>query len=264
MGFLWPFGRHMRWQKQLDAYVDGELSAGAAHRFDAHLRECARCGPEVAARRELKRMAAALPELPAPRSFRITPGMLVEAPERAQARGVPVVMRVAQVTAGLAMVAFVGVLVADLSQDGGTNQQRAASDDDAAGSQLGEADAGAGAPAPDGTPFAAESTGSSTVLPELDDDSVSGAGAEPSPSDASAHAEPADRNSITGEQPAESPPQPASGVPGGESDGVASSKGIESEADDGGLDGFVLAEVGLFALAMVAAGTWLVTRRRGS
>ena len=42
MAFSWPFARHAGWQKQLDAYVDGELPADAARRFDAHLAGCER------------------------------------------------------------------------------------------------------------------------------------------------------------------------------------------------------------------------------
>ena len=264
MGFSWPFERHRRWHKQLDAYVDGELRADELAAFEAHLRSCARCEPEVLARRELKQMAATLPQLPAPRSFQVTPGMLVEAPKERAHRGTPVVMRLAQMTAGLAAVAFAGVVAAHITQGDETgSEQRAVSED--AVNPMAESqgdDDGAGAPSgPIGTATVQVQSTSSTELPEVETPAVGGAGVRPSEtpqtnrdsgSESVATVVPGYSNPLS-----ESEPPPAD-------EGVTSSVGPDEDDDDGGVSGFVLAEVGLAALAGVATATWLVARRRAS
>lgn len=263
MGFSWPFRRHTRWQKQLDAYIDGELRADDLRRFEAHLRGCARCEPEVAARRELKRMAVTLPQLPAPRSFRITPGMLVEAPAQGRSRGAPVVMRLAQVTAGLATVAFAAVLVTHLAQGGDTNRQQASGDDDAGSASAPEAVQDSLSPVPVGTVANLEGS-PSTALPEVNESAVSGAGA-PAPSATPVMGLTRDDATKAAAYSAIPEDYSEGGVPPPD-EGVASSVDLESDEgdDDGGLSGFVVAEVAFAGLASVAAVTWLVTRRRQS
>ncbi len=266
MGFSWPFRRHSRWQKQLDAYVDGELRADAVAAFEGHLKACDRCEPEVVARRELKRMAATLPQLPVPRSFRITPGMLVEAPVPAGSRGRAVVMRLAQVTAGLATVAFGGVLAAHVWQgDESSQDQRASAENDVA-PLAGDDDSGPPATDAFGTPeFPLESEGSQgsgTPLPEVETSPVGAAGrgetetpgltrdlAEPQVTTDSGYVAPESNEGETG-QPVDV--------------GTTSSVGPEEAGENGGLSGFVAAEIALAGVACVAATTWLVTRRRGS
>ena len=66
---------HNRWSGQLHAYVDGELHADATERFKEHLAECAACAYAVADARNLKQLLHALPEIPAPRSFKLTAAM---------------------------------------------------------------------------------------------------------------------------------------------------------------------------------------------
>ncbi|MGH7837178.1 MAG: anti-sigma factor family protein, partial [Candidatus Binataceae bacterium] len=42
------------WRDELDAFVDGELSAETRREFDAHLRACTSCAGDIANRVQLK------------------------------------------------------------------------------------------------------------------------------------------------------------------------------------------------------------------
>jgi hypothetical protein len=82
-------------------------------------------------------------------------------------------------------------------------------------------------------------------------------------------ATPTSRNAIdSGGTPAtgysESLDRPAEGQAPPADDGVESSIGPDEADEDAGLSGFLVAEIGLAALAGVATATWLVTRRRAS
>lgn len=68
------WNRHPR--GELSAYVDGELSAGSATKIDAHLGTCAECSATVTQLRALRGALATLPEIPAPRSFALTPAQV--------------------------------------------------------------------------------------------------------------------------------------------------------------------------------------------
>jgi len=50
---------HESWIAQLDAYLDGELAAGAMRELDRHLRECSECAAESLRRLQWKRMVRA-------------------------------------------------------------------------------------------------------------------------------------------------------------------------------------------------------------
>jgi anti-sigma factor RsiW len=50
---------HESWIAQLDAYLDGELAAGAMRELDGHLRECPACAAESLRRLQWKRMVHA-------------------------------------------------------------------------------------------------------------------------------------------------------------------------------------------------------------
>lgn len=110
------FRPHARLRSQVDAYLDGELAASEAPRFESHLAGCAACSAAVARGRELKVLLASAPAVQAPRSFRLTPEMLGE-PARAPSPARPrqFAVRFAQASAGLAAAALVAVAVVDLT-----------------------------------------------------------------------------------------------------------------------------------------------------
>ena len=119
---LFPFLHpHSRWSGRLHAFVDGELHPDAAGRFEGHAAECADCAFAIADARNLKQALRALPELEAPRSFRLTPAMITPRREPAKLVAVPAprkwtpAIRFAQVTAALAVLGLVAAGTADLT-----------------------------------------------------------------------------------------------------------------------------------------------------
>lgn len=157
--FLRP---HSRWREQVDAYLDEELPGAARARFGGHLAACIDCTAELEARRSLKQLLSAVPEMPAPRSFRLTPAMAA-APAKAPAAP-RLALRAAQFGAAAASIALVTVLFIDVGGSGGSG-----GDTTAASLAADDAGAGAGgvaerstnaqsqplAPSSDGTPAAA-------------------------------------------------------------------------------------------------------------
>ncbi|HXU24731.1 MAG TPA: zf-HC2 domain-containing protein [Tepidiformaceae bacterium] len=128
MSIPWSVRPHGRWRKQLDAYIDGELSPAQSGRFEAHLASCARCAREVEAARLLKAALQAIPQVPAPRSFRLTPQMAADLrPERVVAvRPSRLPLLVAQVATGIAVAAFATVFAFDhLSSNSSSNGSQA-------------------------------------------------------------------------------------------------------------------------------------------
>lgn len=259
MRIPWPLGRHGRWQEELDAYVDGELDPRAVERLELHLAGCNGCRETVADRRQVKQLAAALPEMPAPRSFRITPGMLVETPEPARAgKGATVVMRLGQMTAGVAVLALGAVVVLHV---GSTSDGQQVADMDGEITTLtsgqesaydaGSDDDSAAPPsAPEGT----------QVVPGFSDATVGGA-AQGSP-------EPPG-NSDGREQQYATPEPPQQGDSGRTADDLAEidargeSVGLRAEDDDSST-GFLIAEAALAAVLVIALTAWIMGRRSRS
>jgi anti-sigma factor RsiW len=123
---------HSRYLEMADAFADGELSKREHSRFEGHLATCEACGTAVETARETKRLLAALPEVDAPRSFRLTPAMVGEAAPR---RPLPVpsrvpvlVLRASQATAGLAAAALAVVVSVNLSSSTGNDDDVAPAD----------------------------------------------------------------------------------------------------------------------------------------
>jgi hypothetical protein len=252
MRLPWPSRGHSQWREDIDAYVDGQLDAEASARLEAHLGTCGACQEMVVARREVKRFAATLPEMPAPRTFRITPGMLVHeqrAPE--PRRGGTIVMRLGQATAGVAALAFGAVLVAHLSSGTNDDGGRQAADADAqtmsisneAGSAaaLGATDSGMPSPQP------------TAAMPEFNDATVGGASNPPTelPKAANDDSHQRDAASSGGQPLTASPASP----PGAEVEPARASEDGDSDT------GFLVAEVALGALVIAALGAWVIARR---
>ena len=129
--FLHP---HNRWQRDVDAFADRQLTPSAAERFDRHLGGCAECIFAVEESRRLTQMLRAMPERPAPRSFRLTAAMVagpaMAPPMRAapQPAGRPAYgLRLAQAVGGLALVGLISAGVVDFASNGGSSEERASS-----------------------------------------------------------------------------------------------------------------------------------------
>lgn len=108
------FDRHRKFRNKLSAYIDGELSNDAVRSLDAHLESCDTCRLELDEMRATVDALRSIPEVEAPRSFRLTPAMVAErrpVPSWNPSPGLMNGMRMA--TAGLTM-AFAVVLFADL------------------------------------------------------------------------------------------------------------------------------------------------------
>lgn len=111
---------HSRWYREVDAYVDSELSPRTFAGFEAHLRACRRCASAVDERASLKRAFGAMPALVAPRSFRLSPGVAAgsEARPPAPQPALRLASRLSLVIAGLTIVGFASTLVVDLNRTG--------------------------------------------------------------------------------------------------------------------------------------------------
>ncbi len=171
------FGRpagHRRWKVNVAALADGELPEAEVARFAAHLETCEPCREALAGERALKRMLpSALPGAPAPRSFAITPAMLAAPPKEPVRERTPMLaMRFAQVTAGIAVLGLVSLLVVDMS---GSGQQG-----DGAAAPMAAMDNAADGAAESVGLTAAENTATAGPgsLPPYDGGGVSGQGAE--------------------------------------------------------------------------------------
>jgi len=162
------FHRHRKYAEMVDAFVDAELRDGDARRFTAHLETCARCSDAVAAARQFKAALKAVPEAPAPRSFRITPAMLAGSQGSAvPARtGVPLYMNLARAGAALSVVAFASVVAfgAFDSPPSGDDDSSAASGSSLEYAAPGAATAMSDKSSPEPTPALAPASGGEVVV----------------------------------------------------------------------------------------------------
>jgi hypothetical protein len=125
-------------ESDLSALADGELSPERASAVEAHVLACPRCAGTLAALRETSASLAGLADVPAPRSFALTPEMAAKqtpphraayADGRASPARLAAGMRVA--SAGLAVVLAVFVLIDAGGGDNGSGG------DDSSSSALG-------------------------------------------------------------------------------------------------------------------------------
>lgn len=148
MSPTFPWNRHPR--GELSAYVDGELSASAASRIDAHAAGCNACRAEVAALRETKATLRALTEVAAPRSFALTPEQaqrpaIAPQPYPRSAQPAAFGLRIASAGLAVALAAVVFVDVSDRnSSDSGDDLRNTAAELSSAQGAEDQSIAGAG------------------------------------------------------------------------------------------------------------------------
>lgn len=243
------FGRawgHDRWAGNVAAHVDGELAAGEALRFEAHLEGCSACRAAVTEEQALKRLLSGnLGQVPAPRSFAITAAMLERAgrPARGTAGAGVLAMRLAQGVAAVALIGLVSLVVVDRS----TNQ----SGGDSTTAAPMSAESGAAesrAPEPSPVRDSGSSKAAATVVPPYSAGGVQGQSADsPIPQPTAAAPEGSGYAPV---QPAgETGSNDLAIVPPGPEDG------------DGGTNWFRVAEGGLVLVSISALGAYLVARR---
>jgi hypothetical protein len=196
---LSTFKRHPR--EELSSYLDGELIPVRTEAMQAHLASCPSCRAELEALRELKAGLTTMPEITVPRSFALTPEMIVRpVSERerpavpARARAMASGMRLAG--AGMTLV-LVLVLVLDSTgsgtKGGGSStaanvQQFAAQNSDSSSAASGNVTAPTPAPAhndlrssPASFPTGAPLPGSIAGIPATPGIAPAPVGGEPSP-----------------------------------------------------------------------------------
>lgn len=232
-------GGHPITEAALSAYVDGELSAGERSRVERHLDGCATCRETLAGLRAVRSALQALPRATAPRSF-----ALRQADVRPRAAARSAGWFASPALAGVAMVALVSffslVSVDLIVQSGGT------ADKSNTGAVV--------QPAADSFGFAEDQS----ERPPDDKDNRQAVG------------------TLSGSDATATPLLPATGAPaeaGDDDDAVlnyaeatavpllpATAAPAETDGDDGTV--LHIAEAGTAALAVVAAGAFVFTRRR--
>lgn len=107
---------HERIRDSLAAFVDGELEAPEAERAEAHLATCDACSRVVQDQRAVKQaLSATIVAVPATRSFRLTPGMVAQAPPPTRTRTTTMVLRASQATGATAAIALGAFVLLDLN-----------------------------------------------------------------------------------------------------------------------------------------------------
>lgn len=114
------FRRNRRWERQVDAHLDGRLTPVERALLGERIDESGEVRRTYEDSLALKRSLRAMPVHPVPRSFAITEAMLAARQQvhTHHARGARVTMRLSQATAFAAVAAF-GIMVGiDVSGDG--------------------------------------------------------------------------------------------------------------------------------------------------
>ena len=247
------FDKHRKFRNKLSAYIDGELSGDAVRSLDVHLESCDSCRLELDEMRATVDALKSIPQVEAPRSFRLTPAMVAERRPAASWSPSPSLMNgMRTATAGLTM-ALVIVFVADLGGSGqGSDGARSLPESAPIGLQAGDAAAPAGSDG-DVSSNDAPPDGDGSALTE-DVPGGSGAGG--------AQADDFDEGTDV-------PPASAGGETttfDATSDSDRTSGGTQAELGAGSGDGFdelLAAEIALgAALALAAAGTAGMTLAR--
>ncbi len=165
-------GRHNVRKEDLSAYVDGELSAAALQRVEAHLEVCAACRESVTELRAVRQSVKELPRVPVPRSFVLREADVAAAPTRVGGGLFGSVTPLLSGVAAIAIVAFVVLAGFDITSDT-SNRDAGTTAGDFSISDL-EADAANEAPANAAAPQTSEredyGAGDDGLLGELSPD----------------------------------------------------------------------------------------------
>jgi hypothetical protein len=255
----------------LSALVDRQLDAEAARATEAHVAACTMCSEEVDGMRRVKTMLAAMPELDAPRSFRLRQAD-VDAPARPARGGTSGAVRWAPALSGVAAALFLVVLGTDFAtRDSGDERQAslAAQGDSAAYERASEdmfsandgASASEAAGAVEPPAGATGGGGDDGVVPATACDAGN-------TSDLDLEACTAADRSSAEPQPSDAGTPPAGDI--ARADDAGTKQGAELEAaishgdGDGNRTGFLVVEIIAGALAMGAIATYIVSRRARS
>jgi MYXO-CTERM domain-containing protein len=249
------FRRHARYRELVDACVDAELGPADAARMDTHLAACPECRAAVDAARVMKASVAALPEVAAPRAFRLTPAMVEPQRPVPTKAATPGLLILARLGAAASVAAFAVVATLNFSgTDGSGGQTIAANAPAPEGTEL----KSAGAQATDDDGAAAQDMQSQPgVASPPAGGGVSGAGVE-SPVVPATGTEPtpgAERNILAGGETAT-----AAGGEEPPADAFSLEYGVSTDDDTG----YTPWLAGLGALAVAALGTlaFMEVRRR--
>jgi anti-sigma factor RsiW len=253
--------RHVRWFDDANAYIDGELRASVEAPFEAHLLGCARCRARVDELRQVRLLVASLPEVAAPRSFRLTPAMVAGPAPIAQA---PTprprfALHTAQFAAGFAVVALLAVVTIDVTSSNSSSSDGRVS---TAAGQLSEsaprATAAADSSSSKSAPVAGAAATSAAAVPPSG--GVSGA-SNPGATPASPQPQPNNEQySSTGGTAGGAPPQ-AAGVLAQDANQAPGAVSSTGNSDDGWHRPAEFA-LGALALAALAVASTLTLRNR--
>lgn len=255
-----PFPRrHVRWLDEISAHIDGELRGSVRERFEAHLVGCTLCRARVDQLREVRLLVSGLPEVAAPRSFRLTPAMVAATAKVAPVRAPRprFALRTAQFAAGFAMVALLAVVTIDVTtSNNSAGRSVATSADSSSGSAL-RATAAADSSSSKSVPLQDSSATSGVAVPQ--GAGVSGA-LNSAATPPSQQPQPNGYQYSTGGTAGGAPPQTAEGL----AQGANQTPGAFSSRDEGNDGWHRPAELalGAFALAALATAATLTHRNR--
>lgn len=116
---------HERLRLLLDDYIAGALDERERREIETHLETCAECRATAEELRTVRAALRALPEVEAPRSFRLTPEMVAapKAPVPIRPRQPAWIPRFAQIAAAVAALGFASVLAIDIFGSAGDEDQ---------------------------------------------------------------------------------------------------------------------------------------------
>ena len=209
--------------------------------------------------RQVRLLVSSLPEVAAPRSFRLTPAMVAATTLVALSRPPQrrFVQRTAQFAAGLAMVALLAVVTIDVTSSNNSTGRSVATSADSSSGSVPRATAAADSSSSKSVPLQSSSATSGVAVPQ--GGGVSGASnSEATPP--SQQPQPNSDQFSTGSTAGGAPPETAIGL----AEGANQPPGAFSSRDESSDGGYRPAELalGAFALAALATAATLTLRNR--